>query len=340
MNFGNLPAHKIEEDLSAIVFSRLEQLLPCVLSGPPWGLAFPLSAVTAVKIISERLTRIIQTLEFSDPPLAEGKIRVRWQCDVRDRVSSKPTGNEADTKLSKCGRNMYDDFHERRPGAVKELEIFLNEGVNRCAGPNDIQSEADVPGNSISQAEGGGLPQQQSAKENPALVPLSNTYDPRPQFRQQQTIINNCDAEGRWLLVCAKGRKRPTSLSHLDMCTTSSDKELFTTLRNSYMAMRGKWSHRLSLKGVKRIQFVKVCCSEFKSRKSYAEMMASLNSIFEILSMSNFLLCHLRRKFAQNIFTNSMTHFRQLGRISWLISFLTRNMRMKCPLHVFERQRS
>ena len=206
---------------------------------------------------------------------------------------------------------MYDDFHERRPGAVKELERFLNEGINRCTGPNDIQSEADVPGNSISQAEEGRLPQQQSAGENLAVVPLSHTYHPRPQFRQQQTIISNCDAEGRWLLVCAKSWKRPTSLSHLDMCTTSSDKELFTTLRNSYMAMRGKWSQRLSLKGVKKIQFVKVCFPEFKSRKSYTENVASLSSIFKILSTSNFLLCHLRKKFARNISTNSTTHFRQ-----------------------------
>ena len=168
-----------------------------------------------------------------------------------------------------------------------------------------------MPGNGISQAEEGRLPQQQSAEKNLALVPPSNTYDPRPQFRQQQTIITNCDAEGRWLLVCAKSRKRPTSLSHLDMCTTSSDKELFTTLRDSYMAMRGKWSQRLSLKGVKRIQFVKVWFPELNGQTPYADNTASLSSIFEILSMSNFLLCHLRRKFTQNIFTNSTTHFRQ-----------------------------
>ena len=235
---------------------------------------------------------------------------------------------------------MYDDFHEHRPGAVKELEIFLNEGVNRCPGPNNNQSGADSPGNSISQAEEGRLPQQRSAGENLAVVPLSHTYNPRPQFRHQQTIISNRDAEGRWLLVCAKSRKRPTSLSHHDMCTTSSDKELFTALRDSYMAMRGKWSQRLSLKGVNKIQFVKVCSSELNGQTPYADNIASLSSIFEILSMSNFLLCHLRRKFAQNIFTKSTTHFRQWGRILWLIFFLTRNMRMKCPLHVFERQRS
>ena len=235
---------------------------------------------------------------------------------------------------------MYDDFHERRPGAVKELEIFLNRGVNRCTSPNDVQSEADVPGCSISQAEGSGLSQQQSARGNLALMPLSYTYDPRPQFRQQQTIISNCDEEGRWLLVCAKSRKMPTSLSHLDMCTTSSDKELFTTLRNSYMAMRGKWSQRLSLKGVKKIRFVNVCFLELSGHKSYADNMASLSSTFEILSMSNFLLCHLRTKCGQSISTNSTTHFRQLERISWLIFFLTRNMRMKCRLHVSERQRS
>lgn len=82
-----------------MVFSRLEQLLLCVLPRSPWRLAFPLSAATAVKIISERLMRIIQTLEFSDPPLSEGKIRVRWRCDVRGRVPSKTTEHETNTIL-------------------------------------------------------------------------------------------------------------------------------------------------------------------------------------------------------------------------------------------------
>ena len=210
---------------------------------------------------------------------------------------------------------MYDDFHELRPGAVKELERLLNEGVNKCSGPNNIQSGADVPGQSTSQEDGGRLPQQPSTGENLALVPLSHTYDPRPQFRQQETVISDCDAEGRWLLVCAKGRKRPTSLSHLDMSATSSDKELFTTLRESYMAVRGKWSQRLSLRGVRKIRFVKVSVLELKGCKFYAHRMASSSFIFETWSMSDSLICHPRRKFAKNISTNSTTHFRQLGRI-------------------------
>lgn len=234
---------------------------------------------------------------------------------------------------------MHDDFRELRAGAVKELEKLLNEGVSKCPDPNNNHNGADVPGESTSK-DGTGLSQQPSTGENLALVPLSHTYDPRPQFRQQETVIRDCDAEGRWLLVCAKGRKRPTSLSHLDMCATSSDKELFTTLRDSYMAMRGKWSQRLSLKSVQKILFVKVSFPEIKGCKLYADDMASSSSIFKILSMSNSLVCHLRRKFARNIFTNSTTHFRQLERILWLIFFVTRNTRMKCPLHVFERQKS
>ena len=234
---------------------------------------------------------------------------------------------------------MYDDFRELRAGAVKELERLLNEGVSRCPDHNNNQNAADVPEETTSQ-DGRQLPQQPSTGENLALVPLSHTYDPRPQFRQQETVISDCDAEGRWLLVCAKGRKRPTSLSHLDMCATSSDKELFTTLRESYMTMRGKWSQRLSLKRVQKIIFVKVSLSDIKGCKFCANNMASSSSIFETWSMSNSRLCHLRRKFARNISTSSTTHSHQLERTLWLISSVTRNTRMKCPSHVSERQKN
>ena len=92
-------AKRIEEILSAMVFYRLGQGLPYVLRRSSWGPASRLSAVMAVKGLSKGLTRIIQALELSDPPLAEGKIRLRWRCIVRGRVPSTSTKHETDTIL-------------------------------------------------------------------------------------------------------------------------------------------------------------------------------------------------------------------------------------------------
>ena len=82
-------AKRIEASLSAMVFNRLSS----------WGPALWLLAMIAVKGLSKGLTRIIQVLELSDPPLAKGKIRVRWRCIVRGRVPSRSIEYETDTML-------------------------------------------------------------------------------------------------------------------------------------------------------------------------------------------------------------------------------------------------
>ena len=94
--------------------------------------------------------------------------------------------------------------------------------------------------------------------DNYSLNHMSTTYDPRPQFRNRTTVIRDCDTESRWLLVCAKGKKRPTTLSQLDICATSSDKELFTELKKSYTKFRGKWRQLLSPRRVQSIRFIQV----------------------------------------------------------------------------------
>ena len=101
----------------------------------------------------------------------------------------------------------------------------------------------------------------------PADSPFSNNnnereqkpraYDPRQQYARE-TVVRGCDMESRWLLVCAQGKKRPTTLSQLDICATPSDKELFTELKKVYTALRGKWTPILSLKKVQSIRFVQV----------------------------------------------------------------------------------
>ena len=76
-------ANKIEGSLFAVASSRFDQLFPYVPRKFSGSSAFRLSAASAVKEFRKGLTRIIRTLIFSDPPLVDGKQRVRWQCAVR-----------------------------------------------------------------------------------------------------------------------------------------------------------------------------------------------------------------------------------------------------------------
>ena len=92
-------AKRIVAMVSAKVLHRLRQVLPYVLHKCCWGPPFWLLAMMAVKELSKELMRIIQALELSDPPLAKGKIRVRWRCMVRGRVLSKSTEYGTDTML-------------------------------------------------------------------------------------------------------------------------------------------------------------------------------------------------------------------------------------------------
>ena len=79
-------AKRIGASLSAMITSYF---LGDQLSG--------LLAMMAVKGLSKGLTRIMQGLELCDPPLAKGKIRVRWRCIVRGRVPLKSIEYETDT---------------------------------------------------------------------------------------------------------------------------------------------------------------------------------------------------------------------------------------------------
>ena len=174
---------------------------------------------------------------------------------------------------------------------------------------------------------------------SPPLEQRFQAYDPRPQYASH-TVVRGCNPESRWLLVCAQGKERPTTLSQLDICATPSDKELFTELKKAYMALRGKWKHILSLKKIQSIRFVQV-----KPLKSTAVVnepitMNSSNSTFEILSISEKSPICLLSPRRTSISTNHTTLSRQLERTSWLISSTIQKMRMKHPSHVCEHQRS
>ena len=89
--------------------------------------------------------------------------------------------------------------------------------------------------------------------------PLSRSK-PDALYRQTGETVIDCDPESKWLLMCSDTKDGPTSLSPLNVCTTNTDRELFTELRSIYLGLRSKWSRWFSLRKVQAIRFIQVRC--------------------------------------------------------------------------------
>ena len=152
---------------------------------------------------------------------------------------------------------MYEDFIERRFGAAKELEEWLNRN------PTDTPDSGHCRAASSSFIQRSPAPDSASYGQQPSggVAPLqfsSQTYDPQPHHRNGISTVIECDPESRWLLACARGKNRPISLSQLDVCSISSDKELFREIRKAYTSYRSTWTLSSSLRTVQSIRFVQV----------------------------------------------------------------------------------
>ena len=153
---------------------------------------------------------------------------------------------------------MYDDFIEQRPGAAEELE----ESLNKCPTGTSSSGPSHVVSNSFSPFEGATNYSAHVQQPSGTGIPTPNLpqgYDPHPPNSGRTSTVVECDPERRWLLVCAKGKKRPISLAQLDVCSTSSDKELFREVRKIYASVRSRWSQFFSLRTIQSIKFVQVC---------------------------------------------------------------------------------
>lgn len=154
---------------------------------------------------------------------------------------------------------MYDDFIELRPGAAEKMKAALDApNHQRSSGPDLTSSNHPSPGQSSGRVPTGGsatpLAGLPSANNHLSAPP----YDPRPMHSRSASTTITCGPESRWLLVCAQAWQRPASLLHLNVCSTTSDQQLFTELSELYMSLKKAWWHRLSLKAVRSIRYVQV----------------------------------------------------------------------------------
>jgi len=203
----------------------------------------------------------------------------RWksasQVALREYTSAQglllPRGsNNTDVHTQECGQNMYDDFIEQRPGAAYELEMMLNGNINQApASGREQPSGADSSrwSSSTLQSMRGFIDRSQTTAQTKLQID-PRAYDPRPKEGEEATTVIDCDPESRWLLVCAKAKERPTSLSQLDICSTSTAKELFDNLREAYLELKSRWSRWFSLRRVQSIRFVQVSLDRKKWRRA------------------------------------------------------------------------
>jgi hypothetical protein len=175
-----------------------------------------------------------------------------------------------------CGQDLYDDFVELRAGAAAAMELELRKSFSSSSttsGPSDPVHDILAP-TANSEDTNNGLaipaaaqppppPPPPPPPSSPKGLPNSPTMPvkmPAPGLQSRSTATTSAARlpEARWLLLCVRPPKLPTSLAHLDLYLTFDDKKFFGTLKESYAALKGKWHSWLSLRGVKTIQFVQV----------------------------------------------------------------------------------
>ena len=177
-----------------------------------------------------------------EQPVEPGKVRVRWTCA--------------------CGQLMHDDFVERRPGAARALEAYLNRPRMHTGGtpvtPSSSYGSRSFTGSSI-----GGVPSANTSWSSYGFQqgsPVNSRDTKSPETATgmpfQLPFFNH--PEPPWLLTCANEDRYTPKLAHLDMGTHTirSDKDLAMSLRNHYFNVNKKWWRVLKLRGLATIEFV------------------------------------------------------------------------------------
>ncbi|KAK4574316.1 hypothetical protein LTR86_002077 [Recurvomyces mirabilis] len=176
-----------------------------------------------------------------EPALEAEKVRVRWTC--------------------RCGRQLYDDFVEKRAGAARELEAYLNRPVVMASPttPSTAHSNRPFSPNSSlgmppsSQTSMSSLGMSRGSPIGNGKTKPSRTSTDLPAYRPF-----DFPAEPPWLLTCATEDRHTPKLAHLDMGSQKirSDKDLAMSLRNHYFSVNNKWWRIFRLRGLVTINFV------------------------------------------------------------------------------------
>ncbi|KAH7120863.1 hypothetical protein B0J11DRAFT_532793 [Dendryphion nanum] len=236
---------QIEENVGGIPLPSNYELRPVPQhTGSPmltyWSLA--------VSALSEKAFEGLYALRLrygSEPPVPHNQVRVRWTCS--------------------CGEPLYDDFIERRPGAARLLEAYLNRPRTHTptispTGRTSTSSTMSSVFSSVSTASTLATPAStyggpsswgrtgNSSKFSPTRIRSNNPF----------SVRIGSYVEEQWLLTCANEGRFTPKIVHIDVneAKVKSDKDLALALRGHYEQLNHRWLKWARLRGLTTIEFV------------------------------------------------------------------------------------
>ncbi|KAK8044823.1 hypothetical protein PG993_004847 [Apiospora rasikravindrae] len=181
---------------------------------------------------------------------------------------SKPgTGEQRVYYTCKCGHKLFDDYIERRTGALEELKQFLSDsGIHVEAANGDFKSNTTPGGPTLPITNPGTLQTNKPTQRQKSRFPFDIRL-PRYWQSQDRMELGKCGQQRttgavaapnyhNYLLLCVPFGNLICKLHQPEVCTIDSDQDFFSLLRVLYSKSRTKLFFMSALKRVKSIQFV------------------------------------------------------------------------------------
>jgi hypothetical protein len=186
-----------------------------------------------------------------EPPLKPGMRRLRWKC-VRTCV---PPSRDFANLNQVCGEDLFDDYFEIEPGSLHRLEKLLRQHNNGQASQvgifGSITHSFTRPFQSLVW-----LSQQTFRRSKQEGLPSAlPTYVARPA----RGPPSPARADAMYLLMCINHKIPGSKLHHQPILRdqVQADRELFSSLRQTYFERRRYLGSLLSVRNVKRLDLVK-----------------------------------------------------------------------------------
>jgi len=184
---------------------------------------------------------------------------------------------------------------ELRRGAAEELQRTLNGHVRHKPGDGTVENSA-YQGSAADRCPAArvrGRPDQDSI--SPLQHAPTFSINQVQQVKASSNVIE-IGPEGRWLLVCAGQRQTLPTLRQFDVCSATSDREVFAGLKDFYSNKKGRFIHQVSMRTVRSIEYVQVCvsCGALARRRRRTLMLGhSSNYISRTSStFAKYPICH------------------------------------------------
>ena len=196
--------------------------------------------ITSLHLTKMRVMILRKWYHFKEPPVEEGKVRIRWTCQ--------------------CGTELWDDFKELIPGAAENLRHQLDvyarkathdsQGLANEAQPSHVASHPGRNRSDLTEAHPLPTPSESASRQSRSIVSTETSAKPPSQ--------DPPGGDQKFLLLCLSKTSDTLWLFQLNVEHVTSDFSLFRMLRTAYMDYHGLLARFFSPKSLASINFIKV----------------------------------------------------------------------------------